>query len=59
MEAWKVHKFCEGASLKELLERKEKLLHLIEQNHLSRTNADQVMGILEEYIELKALFDKD
>ncbi len=59
MEAWKVHKFCEGASLKELLERKEKLLRLIEQNHLSRTNADQVMAILEEYIELKALFDKD
>ncbi len=59
MEAWKVHKFCEGASLKELLERKEKLSRLIEQNHLSRTNADQVMGILEEYIDLKTLFDED
>ena len=59
MEAWKVHKFCEGASLKELLKRKEKLSRLIEQNLLSRTNADQVMGILEEYIELKTLFDED
>ena len=45
--------------LKELLERKEKLSRLMERNILSRTNAHQVMGILEEYIELKALFDKD
>jgi hypothetical protein len=59
MELWKVHKFCEGASLAELQARREKIIALIEKNALSNTNAEKVLSLLDEYIELKRLFEQD
>jgi len=57
MELWKIHKFCTGASLEELRERKEKLEALIDQGTVKDTNADYALKILTEYIELKTLFE--
>jgi len=59
MELWKIHKFCEGASLKELLSRREKMTALMKSNALSNTNAEKVLSLLDEYIELKRLFEQD
>ncbi len=59
MELWKIHKFCEGASLNELFERKLEIVSLMQKRNLSNTNAEQVLNVLEEYIELKQLFDQD
>ena len=59
MELWKIHKFCEGASLNELFQRKLEIVALMEKQNLSNTNAHQVLNVLEEYIELKSLFDQD
>jgi hypothetical protein len=59
MELWKIHKFCEGASLAELFERKLELVALMEKQNLSNTNAIMVLNVLDEYIELKRLFDQD
>ena len=47
MELWKVHKFCEGASLEELLERREKMIALIENNALSNTNMAPAMPVID------------
>jgi len=57
MELWKIHKFCEGASLAELLARREKMTRLMNNIALSNTNAAKVLDLLNEYIELKELFE--
>ena len=59
MEIWKIHKFCEGASLRELFQRKLEIVALMEKHNLANTNAQQVLNVLQEYIELKNLFDQD
>ncbi len=57
MENWKVHKYCETASLQELLLKKQQLMDLMLKKDLSDTNADKVLKLLDEYIELKSLFE--
>jgi len=57
MELWKIHKYCTGASLSELQERKKKLEALIENGTVKDTNAEHALNILIEYIELKILFE--
>ncbi|MCU7829552.1 MAG: hypothetical protein KZQ85_10840 [Candidatus Thiodiazotropha sp. (ex Myrtea sp. 'scaly one' KF741663)] len=57
MELWKVHKFCESASLEDLRNRRDKLKELIELNKLVDTNAVKALELIEEYIELKSLFE--
>ena len=59
METWKIHKFCEGASLKELIERREQLMRLVDENRLANTNAKRILELVDEYIELKSLFEND
>ena len=57
MELWKIHKFCESASLTELRERRERLKLLIDQMKVIDTNALKALEIMDEYIELKGLFE--
>jgi len=57
MELWKIHKYCESASLQELRERQRKLSELIENGEVQDTNAKRALEILTEYIELKSLFE--
>ncbi|MET0081146.1 MAG: hypothetical protein ABW119_22050 [Candidatus Thiodiazotropha lotti] len=57
MELWKVHKFCESASLEDLRNRRAKLKGLIELYKLVDTNAVKALELIEEYIELKSLFE--
>ena len=59
MEIWKVHKFCESASLAELQEKRKALCALLQQGKLKGTNAEPALKILEEYLELKRLFEPD
>lgn len=58
METWKVHKYCETATLAELMQKKEKLINLMLKKDISDTNADKVLKLLDEYIELKSLFEE-
>ena len=57
MELWKIHRFCETATLKQLQETEEKLKALAQQQ--SSTNANKALEIVREYLELKRLFDED
>ncbi|MGD9171168.1 MAG: hypothetical protein PVI97_14060 [Candidatus Thiodiazotropha sp.] len=57
MELWKIHKFCETASLSELQESRDKLKTLIDQMKLIDTNALKALELIDEYIELKSLFE--
>jgi hypothetical protein len=57
MELWKVHKFCESASLKELRVRSKQLRSLIDFMKVIDTNALKALEIMEQYIELKSLFE--
>jgi hypothetical protein len=57
MELWRIHKFCESASLSELRERKDRLKVLIDHMELIDTNAPKALEIIDEYIELKNLFE--
>jgi UDP-N-acetylmuramyl tripeptide synthase len=57
MELWKIHKFCETASLSELRDRRERLKKLIDQLKVIDTNALKALEIMDEYIELKGLFE--
>jgi hypothetical protein len=57
MELWKIHKFCESASLTELRKRRERLKVLIDHMKLIDTNALKALEIMDEYIELKGLFE--
>ncbi len=57
MELWKVHKFCETASLNELRERRDRLRVLIDHMKVIDTNALKALEIMDEYIELKNLFE--
>ncbi|MBW9263052.1 MAG: hypothetical protein K1564_15915 [Candidatus Thiodiazotropha sp. (ex. Lucinisca nassula)] len=57
MELWKIHKFCETSSLSELQTRREKLKKLIDHMKVVDTNATKVLELLDEYIELKSLFE--
>jgi hypothetical protein len=57
MELWKIHKFCETSSLSELRSRREKLKELIDHMKVVDTNAYKVLELLDEYIELKSLFE--
>ncbi len=56
MELWKIHKFCESATLEQLEEREKRLVSLMEANALSDTNAQQLLSVVREYIELKKMF---
>ena len=56
---WKIHKFCEHASLDELRERERKLAVLVQDGQLRGTNARVALMIMREYIDLKSLFDED
>ena len=57
MELWKVHKFCETASLNELRNRRDRLRVLIDHMKVIDTNALKALEIMDEYIELKSLFE--
>jgi hypothetical protein len=57
VELWKVHKFCETASLNELRERRDRLRVLIDHMKVIDTNALKALEIMDEYIELKNLFE--
>ncbi len=57
MEYWKFHKFCETSSLDVLQEKKTELARLLDAGRLHGTNAKALLGLLDEYIELKKLFD--
>ncbi|MEW8046617.1 MAG: hypothetical protein AB2805_09015 [Candidatus Thiodiazotropha sp.] len=57
MELWKVHKFCETASLEQLRTRRDKLKKLIKDKKVIDTNAVKALELVEEYIELKSLFE--
>ena len=57
MEYWKLHKFCETSSLDVLHEKKTELVKLLDTGRLHGTNAKALLGLLDEYIELKKLFD--
>ena len=59
MELWKIHKFCESASLSELRERQDRLKALIESGRVSDTNAEKALELITEYIDLKSLFDEE
>ncbi len=56
MELWKIHKYCERADLDELLEREAKLIVLLQQGRLKDTNALKALELMQEYIELKKVF---
>lgn len=56
MELWKIHKYCERADLDELLEREVKLMVLLQQGRLKDTNALKALELMQEYIELKKVF---
>ena len=56
MELWKIHKFCESATLEQLEEREKRLVSLMEANSLSDTNAQKLLAVVREYIELKRMF---
>jgi hypothetical protein len=57
MELWKIHKYCETASLSELRERRDRLKALIDQLKVIDTNALKALEVIDEYIELKRLFE--
>ena len=57
MELWKIHKYCESASLQELRDRKQKLIELIDNGDVRDTNAEYALDLLIEYINLKSLFE--
>ena len=57
MELWKVHKYCETASLKELVHKELELREAVDEKRISDTNAKAILAIVQEYIELKRLFD--
>jgi hypothetical protein len=56
MELWKIHKFCESATLEQLEDREKRLVGLMEANSLSDTNAQKLLVVVREYIELKKMF---
>lgn len=56
MELWKIHKYCESATLSELEEREKRLVELLENGPLRDTNARKALDVLRGYIELKKLF---
>ncbi len=57
MELWKIHRYCESASLQELREHQRKLIKLGDNGKVGDTNAVRALEILTEYIELKNLFE--
>jgi len=57
MELWKIHKFCESASLAELLRKELQLEKAVELRRVSDTNAKIILALVKEYIEVKRLFD--
>ncbi len=57
METWKIHKFCETASINELRRKKEELAKAIAAGRVTATNAEAILKIVREYIELRELFD--
>jgi hypothetical protein len=57
VELWKVHKFCETASLNELRNRRYRLRVQIDHMKVIDTNALKALEIMDEYIELKSLFE--
>ena len=59
MELWKIHRFCETATLPELLEKEAALARLVAEERLRSTNAKKVLEIIREYIELKRLFETE
>lgn len=56
MEAWKIHKFAETATLEQLRQKEQQLQALMEAGKLAATNARYVLELIREYIELKELF---
>jgi len=52
MELWKIHKFCETATLSQLLERMSWLATSIKQGELAGTNARMALRLVFQYIEL-------
>lgn len=55
MELWKIHKFCETATLEQLQETEKKLKELAQRQ--ASANVDKALAIVTEYLELKRLFD--
>ncbi|WP_156885252.1 hypothetical protein [Acidihalobacter ferrooxydans] len=56
MELWKIHKYAETASLAELLAKERELDAAIKTGKVVSTNAEHVLRLLREYIELKQMF---
>lgn len=56
MELWKIHKFCENASLDQLLRVEQELVKAIDEGKVSHTTALKALELLREYIELKRIF---
>ncbi|MBN2702384.1 MAG: hypothetical protein JXR29_13140 [Methylothermaceae bacterium] len=56
MELWKIHRFCQGASLDQLLRAEQELVQAINEEKVSDTNAAKTLELLREYIELKRIF---
>ncbi len=58
MEVWKIHKYCNSASVAELRERQSRLKALIDSGKVKETNAFEALVLITEYIELKSLFEE-
>lgn len=56
MEHWKIAKYCETASVRQLLDTERELSKMIEEGKLVHTNAKAALEILRETIELRKLF---
>jgi len=62
MELWKVHQFCQQASLEALREKFETVSQAMLQGQLNGTNAAVILGIIRQYIlkaELDDLFNEE
>jgi hypothetical protein len=59
IELWKIHKFCETATLEQLLDSKRELQDLMDSGKLPRARCDYFLSIIEESIALRKLFKED
>jgi len=57
MEAWKLHKFCESATLEQLEQVRDVLRAKVDSGQLTETNARYALGLVEKYIDLKRIFE--
>lgn len=56
MEIWRIHKYCERATIEELFGTERALTEAIREDRLGSTNAKLALAIVKQYIEIRRVF---